>query len=305
MNRIVFAIFLAVGAWLNGTLAQAENFKTFFPEIYEQVTPEFLPGVDAMDLQQGKVSLRGGIAEVNVPEGYYFLGPKDARFVLEKIWGNPEDLAILGMLFPRVASPFEDTWGVVVTFDDSGYVSDEDAASIDYDELLATMKTDTAAANEERAKAGFPKVELLGWAQKPHYDATERKLFWAKTLHFEGDEEDTLNYNIRALGRKGVLEVNFVASSDQMAAVEAAAPEVIKMVSFTDGNRYTDFSPDVDKVAAYGIAGLVAGTFASKLGLFAGLLLFLKKGIVLLLLPIGWAWNKFKNRKGRGADPEA
>jgi uncharacterized membrane-anchored protein len=37
-------------------------------------------------------------------------------------------------------------------------------------------------------------------------------MYWAKEINFGGDSENTLNYNIRVLGRKGVLLLNFIAA---------------------------------------------------------------------------------------------
>jgi uncharacterized membrane-anchored protein len=55
---------------------------------------------------------------------------------------------------------------------------------------------------------------------------------------------------------------------------------------FTQGSRYTDYVPSTDKVAAYGIGGLIAGGIAQKLGLFALAVAFLKKGWVLIVLAL-------------------
>jgi uncharacterized membrane-anchored protein len=302
MHRFFFAGAVVIGLFVAAPFAQAESFKALFPDIYPQINDTYLPGVDAMDLLQGKVPLSGGVAEVDVPANYYFIGPKDSRFVLEQVWGNPEDTSILGMIFPRDGNAFDGAWGVIITYEESGYVSDAEAAEMDYDALLASMQADNTAVNEERKKAGYPAVHILGWAATPHYDAQERKLFWAKSLHFDGETNDTLNYNIRALGRKGVLVVNFVATSDQLASVETATPDVLKMVSFTTGNRYTDYLPDVDKVAAYGIGGLIAGGIASKTGMLVVVLALLKKGFVFLLLPIAWVWRKITGAKDSKPD---
>ena len=43
------------------------------------------------------------------------------------------------------------------------------------------------------------------------------------------------------------------------------------MVDFQEGHRYADFTESTDKVATYGIAALVAGGIAAKVGLFKGL----------------------------------
>lgn len=69
------------------------------------------------------------------------------------------------------------------------------------------------------------------------------------------------------------------------------------MVSFTEGNRYADYVPGVDTMAAVGIGGLIAGKVAAKAGLLIVLLAFLKKGFILLLLPLFWLKNKFFGKR--------
>ncbi len=44
--------------------------------------------------------------------------------------------------------------------------------------------------------------------------------------------------------------MNFVAPISQVDAVKAAVPDVLAMTSFEGGNRYQDFAPSVDRVAA-------------------------------------------------------
>lgn len=197
------------------------------------------------------------------------------------------------MLFPADKTPLDDTWGIEVSFDDIGYVSDEDAGSYDYDELLKTMQQDMQDENEWRRENNYPSLELLGWASPPRYDSEGRKLYWAKELRFDGDETTTLNYNIRILGCKGVLIVNFIADMDMLDQVNKAVPTVLEMTNFTDGNKYSDFKPSIDKVAAVGIGGLIAGKVLAKTGLIAVALIFLKKFFFLLLIPLYWLKNLF------------
>lgn len=71
----------------------------------------------------------------------------------------------------------------------------------------------------------------------------------------------------------------------------------MKMVSFTEGNRYADFKPGIDKVAAVGIGGLIAGKVIAKTGLLVTLLLVFKKAWFLIFIPIVWLKNKFTSRK--------
>ena len=53
----------------------------------------------------------------------------------------------------------------------------------------------------------------------PSYDAAAHKLYWAKELMFGTDMDHTLNYNIRVLGRRGVLVLNAVAEMKQLAVI--------------------------------------------------------------------------------------
>jgi uncharacterized membrane-anchored protein len=225
----------------------------------------------------GSVVLGSGIASLNLTSKFRYLGPEDARKVLVDIWGNPPDRAkTLGMIFPADMSPVAPaSWAVVITYGEDGYVKDDDAAKINYDQLLAQMRQQVSAENEQRAKEHFPSVELIGWAVPPRYDRENHKLYWAKELSFSDAEVHTLNYGIRVLGRKGVLAVNAVASMEQLAQIEEQMPEIMSMVNFTAGNRYTDYQQGNDKVAEYGLAALILGGVAAKAGLLKGLLVLL------------------------------
>ncbi len=279
--------------------ASAKSLDEMFPNAADVYVPEALALIQNMDFKQGKITLGNGIAELDVPEGYYYLAPGDARIVLETIWGNPVDMLGLGMIFPASVTPLDaEAWGVDISFDDIGYVSDEDASDYDYDELLETMKKDTREASKYRIENGFGSIELIGWAAQPHYDTVERKLHWAKELEFGGDAENrTLNYNLRVLGRKGVLVQNFIAGMDQVDVVSAALPDIAAMTSFTSGNTYAEFDPEIDKVAAVGIGGLIAGKVLAKTGFLAIALVFLKKFWFLIFIPLVALKGLFTRKK--------
>jgi uncharacterized membrane-anchored protein len=268
--------------------AGAKTFKEMFPgaDIKNEQARAI---VEAMDYQQGVVSLGSGGVKLDVPPKYYVLGPVDAQRVLTGVWGNPPNAAtgVLGMILPAVKMPIEDTWGAIIRFDDDGYVSDEDAGKIDYADLLKSMQEGTAEASAEREKAGFGTMKLVGWASQPYYDAAQKKLHWAKELEFNGKSPHTLNYDVRALGRRGVLKINFVADMGDLPVIRSVIPDVLQMVQFEPGSRYADYVPGTDKVAAYGIGGLIAGKVLAKAGLLAALLLFLKKGWIIVVLGLG------------------
>jgi uncharacterized membrane-anchored protein len=256
--------------------------------------------------QQGQIDLRGGLASLNVPKEFNFLGSDDAETVLVKLWGNPpSEVKPLGLLIPAGLTPLSSNcWVVTIDYSEDGYVKDDDASKINYDDLLKQMQAGVAEENKTRKEKGYPTVDLVGWAAQPHYDSATHKLYWAKKLKFEGEDGDTLNYSIRMLGRKGVLELNAIASVDQLGEIDAQTPQILGMVDFKEGNRYADFDPKVDKVATYGIAALVAGgalAAAAKFGLLKGLWIFIlaaKKFIIIGAVAVAAYFKKFFKRGG-------
>ncbi len=245
----------------------------------------------SLKYERGEIKLKDGLAKLKIPEGYRYLNPEDAEKVLVEGWGNPPSSKTLGMLFRSDVSPFgDDTWGVVITYQEDGYVKDDEASSINYTDLLKDMKESTVEENEERQKAGYEKVELVGWAEPPHYDKANHKLYWAQELKFGDETNHTLNYDVRVLGRRGVLSLNAVASTSQLQSIQEDMQSVMSFVEFNEGNRYSDFTPGVDKVAAFGIGALIAGKLAAKAGFFKLLLpalLAAKKFIVLGIIALG------------------
>jgi uncharacterized membrane-anchored protein len=191
----------------------------------------------------------------------------------------------LGLLMPAKAGPLSaESWAVIITYEEEGYVKDQDAEKIDYTDLLKQMQKDTRDTNKEREKQGYPAVELVGWAAPPRYDKAVHKLYWAKELKFSDSDGNTLNYNIRVLGRRGVLVLNAVAAMSQLPEIERSAPKILAALDFSEASG--------DKVASYGIAALVAGGVAAKLGLFKGLwvlLLGAKKFVIVGFIALA-AW---------------
>ena len=246
--------------------------------------------IASLKFQDGTINLPGDIASIRLSDDFRYLPPEDAERVLVA-WGNPPGNDSAGMLVPRHADLFgPEGWAVIISYEEDGYVSDEDADSIDYTDMLHNMQAETDEENKQRVEAGYEAIQLIGWAATPHYDSSERKLYWARELKFGTEDENILNYNIRVLGRKGVLVLNAVAGMSQLATVETGMKEVLAITDFNPGHRYAEFDPDVDEVAAYGIGALVAGKLAANAGLFAKLgilLLALEKYIVFIVIAAG------------------
>ncbi len=230
----------------------------------------------SLNYKTGMITIGDNLATANLGTNYRFLGPEDTEKVLTTAWGNPPDNHALGMIVPAKTSVLSsDSWGVVIKYNDDGHVSDKDAESIDYNEMLKEIQAAQKEHADELRKKGYPVMNLTGWARAPHYDQANRKLHWAKDLSVEGENEHTLNYDIRMLGRQGVLSMNAVGSMSQVNEIDRDLQGVIKLVNFNPGNRYEDYKEGSDKLAAYGIGALVAGGVAAKAGLFKGLIALL------------------------------
>lgn len=254
----------------------------------------------SLQFKSGDIAVGDNLATLHLGQSLRFLNAEDTEKVLVA-WGNPPGSKALGMVLPQQLSPFaEESWAVLVTYSEDGHVDDEEAKKIDFSELLNDMKKDTEESNDERKAQGFDTVHLVGWAEPPHYDAAAKKLYWAKELDF-GGAAHTLNYDIRVLGRKGVLELSAIAGINQLSMIKSEIPKVLSAVEFNTGNRYADFNPSMDKMAAYGIGALIAGKVAAKVGLFkiiVAALIASKKLIVAGVVAAGMFLKKLLGKKG-------
>jgi uncharacterized membrane-anchored protein len=265
----------------------------------------------------GTVTVGQQLATIALPADCRYLAGADAQFWVEKVWHNPHDADIVGMVVPvelatwyealaesKPSDPEPDaparSWGMVVSWGgETGHVEDSDARSTDFDALLKDMQEGTQESNSERIRAGYGKIDLLGWAEPPHYDSGSKKLYWAKSLRFNQDPQPTLNYCVRVLGARGVLELNAVDDQSALKEVAASAKLILNATNFTAGNRYADYKSGVDPLAAGGIAALVGGGLvAKKLGLLAVFGVFILKFAKILILPAiilgGWIMKKVR-----------
>lgn len=255
--------------------------------------------VGRIESQKGRIELPNKKIILDVPDGFVYLSPKMAKIVMEEAWSNPPSETSLGILMPEGVTPFDDnSWAVTIEYEEDGYVSDDDAETIDYDEMLGQLKEEAVDNSRERVEQGYEKLELIGWAAAPYYDKVNKKLHWAKEYKFGDREVNTLNYNIRILGREGVLLLNFIADISQLPEIDVKKDTVMAMASFNTGFTYADFDPSIDKVAAYGIGALIAGKVLLKTGFLVTALIFLKKfGIIIVIAVGGFFVRMFKRRK--------
>jgi uncharacterized membrane-anchored protein len=224
-----------------------------------------------MHPRSGIIPLANGTVQLNIGPDFTYLDSADATTMLTKILKNPPDAVAgnLGMIIPKKK---DEGWFAVLSYSAEGHVSDSDAGDVNYDELLKQMQENSDKDAEERRDRGFPGVKLLGWAQRPYYDSNAKKIYWAKSIQFDDVPNPTLNYDVRILGRSGYLNMKIVDSMDELSKINAEMPQILAMANFTPSNRYSDYVEGSDHLAAYGIAGLVAGGVLAKAGFFKGLL---------------------------------
>ena len=237
--------------------------------------------------------------QLSLPKGYAFLPlPAAAKFLEKNGVFHNEDL--LGV----IASGADENaqWLVVLRFQEEGYVKDDQAPNAK--ELIESFEESLPDLNKEREEKGFAALVLKGWHEEPHYDRVSHHLIWA--LNVSSKEQDSIVYSTRVLGRRGTLAMNLVTAPELLTQDQVHAGVLLKNISFASGSTYADFKSG-DKVAEYGLAGLVLGGAglgaAVKLGLFAkfskiliALLLAGKKLVIFVVAALAALFRRFFRR---------
>jgi len=107
----------------------------------------------SINYQTGKVTLPGNFEQKNIPKGFKYLNVEDTKTILFDVWGNVpygDDVKPLGMLVPQdFAANKEISYAVEITFVEDGFVKDDDAKNINYDDLLKDMQESTKENSEK------------------------------------------------------------------------------------------------------------------------------------------------------------
>jgi uncharacterized membrane-anchored protein len=179
------------------------------------------------------------------------------------------------------------------SFNDEGYVTLDDWKDVDAAGMLETIKENTEKGNAERARNGFAAVHVKGWLQQPTLDRDSNTVRWA----IAADAETAIvNAVALRLGRRGFEKLTWIGDASAYAAQGGELDLMLRAHAFDPGFRYADYVTG-DKVAAYGVGALVAtlvGAKLAKVGLFAGLLVLLKKFGVFAVVALGGLLAKFR-----------
>lgn len=279
--RLLLVVLVAVAAGL--TSVRAASAQTLADDM------RALPWVE------GPATAKiGSHATIEVPEGFRFVGRPGASKFMELLQ-NPSDGDELGVLLNT-----DEFWFVVFDFQAMGYVKDDDR-TLDSNSILSSVKEGTEAANKIRRERGWPTMTIVGWHTEPFYDEETNNLTWAITG--SGDDGESVNHSTRLLGRRGVMRVNLVASPEQMETALPAFNEMLADFTFTTGNKYSEFTRG-DKVAEYGLAGLIVGgtgVALAKSGLLQKFGKLIAVGVVALLGAIKKLWASLTGRRETSA----
>lgn len=197
----------------------------------------------------------GDVAEIFVPDGYAFGGAIGVRDFLESNQ-NPVTGRELGILLPEGGN-----WFTVFEFDPIGYVRDDEKSRLNPKRLLKSIREDNEEANQERIDNGWPTLEIIDWEIGPSYDESSRNLVWA--IRAKSNAESIVNYNVRLLGRRGVMQAVLVADPGRMRQVVDTLNLVLAGFYFTPGDKYVDFV-EGDQVATFGLTSLISENISQK-----------------------------------------
>jgi uncharacterized membrane-anchored protein len=249
---------LAIGA---GAAAHAQAGTS--QESLSPAEREFRDKLNALHWVAGPTSVTvAGNSSLTVPEGYVFLDAANTSKFEELNENVPSGKEVL--IAPKTLQ-----WTAYLLFEDSGYVKDNE--KIDAPAILKALQEGTERENEERKRRGWRTIHVTGWAIAPAYNTETKRLEWATDL--SADDGRGVNFFTKILGRRGVTSVVLATSPDRTTAAVADLDKVLTGYQFNSGETYSSWRPG-DKVAEYGLAGLIVGgaaAAAAKTGLFKGL----------------------------------
>ncbi|MDQ5933098.1 MAG: hypothetical protein QG574_382 [Cyanobacteriota bacterium erpe_2018_sw_21hr_WHONDRS-SW48-000092_B_bin.40] len=267
------------------------------------------------ETKEQTVVLGDKLAVVKLPKEFRFVEPERAIAFLKEQGSSGE--GVLGIIAPRKDSP--DMYFIVCRYEDCGYVTEDDADKINANDLLNTFKEANKEQNEERIAQKIQPYYVGGWAEKPRYDKASHQMIWAievKEVDSADAPADTINYNTRMLGRRGVLSMNLVVSPKELELGKQKVATLLQNVKFNKGQTYAEYVAGTDKAAGYGLAGLILGggamAAAAKFGIFGalwkwglGILLVLKKFIIIGIVGVVALVSKLFKGKGKGSEGSA
>lgn len=296
----IFAIllFACVSCLFVPRAIAAESKPTVTKSKIDQQQAELYRKFDIALNDAHKVAIKGPAnielldqATLRLPEHYIFVPRKEAVVLLEAS-GNQVSADFFGVIMSDATSiPYI----ITVDFIKSGFINDEDAKEWNAAEMMDVLKKGSIETNAWRKTQGFPTTDITGWVQEPAYDAKAHKLIWSIS-GMDSESHKFINYNTFALGRDGYFTLMLLSNEKDIEKNKIDANKILSSVYFNREKRFEDYVDGKDKVAAYGIAALVTGIAAKKLGLIALASAFFIKAWKMGLLGVAAVYTIIKRK---------
>ncbi|WCN38674.1 DUF2167 domain-containing protein [Aneurinibacillus uraniidurans] len=211
---------------------------------------------------------------------------KDDTIKLQKEYGNTPTSREIGSIYPVDR---KENWFVVLEYDEVGHIKDEEKGKIDADAILQSYKD--GSEEDNKTKNPEDRLQVIGWDIVPSYDEKTHQLQWSMLIE-DAKKNRLINYNVEMLTRQGYVSFILVSDPENLAKNRKSLNDLIlSKFKVNEGNRYEDFNASTDKVAEYGLTGLIMGGLglaaAKKLGLLALLGLYFKKAVILIVAALG------------------
>ncbi|QOT00299.1 DUF2167 domain-containing protein [Brevibacterium sp. JNUCC-42] len=254
-----------------------------------------------------KVDVGDKLAAFKVPDQLTYLNKEDT-ITVQKEFGNSASSREIGSVYP---TSDKENWYVVMEYDEVGHIMDDEQNNIDKDAILKSYKEGTEEHNKERKLE--EQIHVVGWNVPPSYDAKTHTLQWSM-LAEDNKKNPIINYNLQMLTRKGY--VSFILVSDPATFAQdkkILTEQIMPQFQLKEGNRYSDYDASTDKLAEFGLTGLVLGglglAVAKKIGILALILVFLKKAWIIVVIVLGGIFkvvtNIFKKKKAHVMEPSS
>jgi uncharacterized membrane-anchored protein len=243
-----------------------------------------------------RIHVGTNLAELKLGSDFVFLNAEDTKKYITQGGMKPSGEEI-GLVIPKDG---EQDWAVFFEYDESGHIKDDEKTKIDAEALLESYKKGT----EEQNKDVGPENQLFidRWDVAPFYDNALHSLSWSLLAH-DYQNNSVINYNVRLLSRKGYISAILVSNPEHLQADRKVLNDkILSQFHLKQGQRYEDFDSKTDKVAEFGLTGLILGgvglAVAKKAGLIALILLLLKKFGVVIVVAGGAIWAFIRKRLG-------
>jgi uncharacterized membrane-anchored protein len=171
-----------------------------------------------------------GLGALPLPSGMISADRVETRRFLEAT-GNPpagDEIAI--------AAPANLDWFLVFSFDEFKKLGLEHPKP-SVAEIVATLKRSNSETNQARKKAGRETLDLLGWRQKPSYDAKTFRLEWSIDTQESGGRHDANRFWL-LLARNGVLTIELVTEQPRYAAASRSANALLQKLGIAEQEAY-------------------------------------------------------------------